>query len=190
MKSEASRVRCDERSSLSENEIEHWLVPSLRRVIMMSARKMVNKGFTLVEILIVVVILGILAAIVIPQFTAASETAQTSSAVSTLQAVRSQLELYRVNHNGNYPSKLWDQLTKTTDRTGDVTKDGFGPYLPKPPVNPFTGGTAVGKDWVYDSTTGTVKMHLPASIDNKEITQFELDMTHDFTRDGGAGTKS
>ena len=43
-------------------------------------RAQVRKAFTLVEILIVVVILGILAAIVIPQFTSASEDAQVSSA--------------------------------------------------------------------------------------------------------------
>src|SRR5690606_21145974 len=53
----------------------------------MHARKMVRKGFTLVEILIVVVILGILAAIVIPQFTNASESAQFSSTVSQLQTI-------------------------------------------------------------------------------------------------------
>ena len=153
---------------------------------MMSARKMVQKGFTLVEILIVVVILGILAAIVIPQFTAASETAQTSSAVSTLQAVRSQLELYRVNHNGNYPDNLWAQMTESTDRTGATTGDDFGPYLPKEPVNPFTGGTAIGADWEYTSASGDIKMILPASIDDDEVRKFELDMTHDFVRGSGS----
>ncbi|MEM9111640.1 MAG: prepilin-type N-terminal cleavage/methylation domain-containing protein, partial [Planctomycetota bacterium] len=51
---------------------------------------MVRKGFTLVEILIVVVILGILAAIVIPQFTNASEAAKASSVLSQLQTLRSQ----------------------------------------------------------------------------------------------------
>src|SRR5690606_22426668 len=105
----------------------------------MSVRKRVAQGFTLVEILIVVVILGILAAIVIPQFTQASESAKHSSLMSTLQTVRSQLELYQVQHNGNYPGAnlaidgddAWSALTKKTkvDRTlaGD-TDDGFGPY--------------------------------------------------------------
>ena len=58
----------------------------------MLARKQVARGFTLVEILIVVVILGILAAIVIPQFTNASETAKASSLAAQLQTIRSQLE--------------------------------------------------------------------------------------------------
>ena len=45
-------------------------------------------GFTLVEILIVVIILGILAAIVIPQFTNASQDARESSLLSQLQTLR------------------------------------------------------------------------------------------------------
>ena len=68
------------------------------------SRKSIRKGFTLVEILIVVVILGILAAIVIPQFTNASESAKGSSLVSQLQTIRGQLELYQTQHNGSYPT--------------------------------------------------------------------------------------
>ena len=63
-----------------------------------------KKGFTLVEILIVVVILGILAAIVIPQFTDASTEAKISSMRSDLQMMRSQIELYKVQHNDDLPS--------------------------------------------------------------------------------------
>jgi prepilin-type N-terminal cleavage/methylation domain-containing protein len=58
-----------------------------------------KRGFTLVEILIVVVILGILAAIVIPQFTQASTEAKSNSLASDLQSLRSQIELYKVQHN-------------------------------------------------------------------------------------------
>src|SRR5215475_4226324 len=55
-------------------------------------------GFTLVEILIVVIILGILAAIVIPQFTNASNDARNNSVASTLQTLRGQIELYKIQH--------------------------------------------------------------------------------------------
>ncbi|HEX7011087.1 MAG TPA: prepilin-type N-terminal cleavage/methylation domain-containing protein, partial [Phycisphaeraceae bacterium] len=114
----------------------------------MSVRTQRHKGFTLVEILIVVVILGILAAIVIPQFTNASESAKASSLVSQLQTIRSQLELAKVQHKGVYPdlasSDGWDLLTKKTDPTDTydipTTADGdeVGPYLQQAPKNPFS----------------------------------------------------
>jgi general secretion pathway protein G len=108
-----------------------------------------EKGFTLVEILIVVVILGILAAIVIPQFTGASTEAKESSLVSDLQAVRSQVELYKIHHNDNLPGTdasgdFVTAMTSKTDQDGNVyTGDGdnpiyrFGPYMREIPINPF-----------------------------------------------------
>ena len=64
------------------------------------------QAFTLIEILIVVVILGILAAIVIPQFTDASQEAMASNLQSQLQTIRSQVEL----HNVQNPATLFDPL--------------------------------------------------------------------------------
>ncbi len=135
----------------------------------MSTRKHIQHGFTLVEILIVVVILGILAAIVIPQFTNASESAKSSSLISQLQTIRSQLELYQVQHNGDYPTlvQLWDNLTTETEvdgTAGDNSGDEFGPYLQQDPVNGFentatvlaAGAEAAGVGWTYDAATGEV----------------------------------
>jgi len=140
---------------------------------MKKARNGLQSGFTLVEILIVVVILGILAAIVIPQFTSASESAKSSSLVSQLQTIRSQLELYQVQHNGIYPvdtssDAFWDQMTKKTDvhgdpiAVGDTTTPSFGPYLQQPSTNPFEQssdigtGPGAGTGWVYDAETGAI----------------------------------
>lgn len=91
-----------------------------------------RRAFTLIEILIVVVILGILAAIVIPQFTDASEDASVSSVKSQLQTIRSQIELYRVQNGGtlpNFTANGWDDL---------VDND----YLQQPPKNPFSPNNA------------------------------------------------
>ncbi len=123
----------------------------------MSARSLKAKGFTLVEILIVVVILGILAAIVIPQFTSASEAAKASSLVTQLQSIRSQIELYQIQHNGDYPgvnaagtglissANFWSDLTGKTNVAGVAATTGttYGPYLQKPVINPFTDSSLV-----------------------------------------------
>ena len=141
----------------------------------MKQRKRKN-GFTLVEILIVVIILGILAAIVIPQFTDASTDAKNSSLESNLQALRSQLELYKVQHNDLYP---WDdgaggieadaliisRLTSKTDADGTVDAAGdFGPYMQSVPTNPFLDNAtaafatapAADIDWAIAVGTGAI----------------------------------
>lgn len=93
----------------------------------MRSNRKSRRGFTLIEILIVVVILGILAAIVIPQFTNASQEAAESSVKSQLQTVRSQIELFRVRNNGNLPADFNDLLTPPA---------GEDPYLQKEPTLP------------------------------------------------------
>jgi len=142
-----------------------------------------KRGFTLVEILIVVVILGILAAIVIPQFTQASTEAKLNSLCSNLQTLRSQIELYKVQHNDVPPgntvaadgtvsaaaTSFGDQMVYCTelDGTDNGTKERdadakFGPYLERIPDNPFNGSntvsdtSAAGVGWVYDPATGEI----------------------------------
>lgn len=124
-----------------------------------------TRGFTLVEILIVVIILGILAAIVIPQFTNASNDARNSSVRSTLQTVRSQLELFKSQHAGTPPvaAGMWSIMTgksNVTDTQTAVATGTFGPYLQQAAVNPLNQQSAVGAaaatnvGWVY-STSAT-----------------------------------
>src|ERR1043166_3369897 len=110
-------------------------------------RTTVKGGFTLVEILIVVIILGILAAIVIPQFTNASQDARKSSLTSQLQTIRSQVELYKLQHLDKTPTGLstagdiadtvaWAEMTVKTDADQTVNVNGaFGPYLQAAPIN-------------------------------------------------------
>ncbi len=63
----------------------------------------IQAGFTLVELLIVVIIIAILAAIVVPQFSTATVDAQEATLDANLAAMRSAIELYRAQHNGAYP---------------------------------------------------------------------------------------
>src|SRR5437868_94306 len=112
-------------------------------------RKNNNQGFTLVEILIVVIILGILAAIVIPQFTNASTDARKNSLLSQLQTMRSQIQLFKLQHNDILPDLVtnqWNQLLSKTNLGGtvDTTANGlYGPYLESTPKNPLNTDTTV-----------------------------------------------
>ncbi len=145
-----------------------------------------KRGFTLVEILIVVIILGILAAIVIPQFTNASQDARKSSLTSQLQTLRSQVELFKLQHRDTYPTAdglatgAWNWTLLTTKTNDDRTFTGtpkFGPYLQATPVNPINdasvgaasstmisvatdpavGSTVTGPGgWVFSQATGKI----------------------------------
>ena len=74
------------------------------------------RGFTLVEILIVVSILGIMAAIVIPQYNSSTGEARLAALRSNLHAVRKQLELYKIHHNGVWPAFLGETSADFTRR--------------------------------------------------------------------------
>lgn len=120
-----------------------------------------KSGFTLVEILIVVIILGILAAIVIPQFTSASTEARENSLRSQLQSLRSQIELYKLQHGDQVPDLItsWAPLTGTSTFGGKT----YGPYLQTTPANPLNNSQTVaaapaaGVGFVYNATTGAIQ---------------------------------
>ena len=78
--------------------------------------KQIQKGFTLVELLIVVIILAILAAIVVPQFASSTDDAKLSSLDSTLAAMRSSIALYKQQHN-DYPGKQASGATNPSGAT-------------------------------------------------------------------------
>ena len=126
-------------------------------------------GFTLVELLVVVIILGILAAVVVPQFTDHTNDARLASLDTNLAELRGAIELYYHQHNGMYPGQIdsgsgpqvspnpdatfTGQLTQYTNLQGqtastksDVFK--FGPYLRKDqlPTNPFKGDNTLVAD--------------------------------------------
>ena len=100
-------------------------------------RERVLTGFTLVEILVVVVILGILAAIVIPRLSQASSEARLNATLGNLQTVRSQIELYKVQHKDLLPGQLVAGGPVSEAKFIDaMTNDAkYGAYVRKIPAN-------------------------------------------------------
>jgi general secretion pathway protein G len=115
---------------------------------------MKRHGFTLVELMLVVSILGILGALAMPMYQNHATQARESAAKSDLSTMRAQIELYKLQHN-NVPPGYVDgaaadlatlelQLVGTTTRTGAASANKvrvdpyqFGPYLKRIPDNPF-----------------------------------------------------
>jgi len=65
-----------------------------------------RQGFTLVELLIVVLILGALAAIAIPRITASAYNAKANTCATNIDIMNSQIELWAANNDGSYPATL------------------------------------------------------------------------------------
>ena len=103
-------------------------------------------GFTLIEMLIVVIILGILAMIIVPQITVTSDDAKVSAAKSNLSTIRGAIGLYHAQHNNTYPTtNIVSQLTLFSNSSGATSGIAsnnvynLGPYIKGVtlPANPF-----------------------------------------------------
>jgi general secretion pathway protein G len=155
--------------------------------------KRLGRGFTLIEILIVVIILGILAAIVIPQFTNATTSSKTSGVQTTAQSLRGAVQLYYYQHNDTLPAaaNFWTLMMTQTDANGSPYASGtsstgpFGPYMQSIPQNLLNNSTVVldanvtpggqtastcGWEYDYNSGAGTGTIH-GTDVDLKTILQ-------------------
>ena len=127
-------------------------------------RRAAVRGFTLIEILIVVVILGILAAIIIPQFTDAADSAGVASARTQLQTMRSQIELF-YSQVGKYPGAALPADGPYTAGQDWSTQLNAGGYLRSATVSwpaLFTATYAVGTGGLTLAYTGTYDVDGPS----------------------------
>ena len=100
-----------------------------------------RKGFTLIELMVVIIILGVLAGLVLPRFMGRTEEAKRTKARLQIENLESALKLYKLD-NGNYPSTQQglDALVKMPT-VGTIPKSWReGGYLEKPQVPPDPWG--------------------------------------------------
>jgi len=123
-----------------------------------------QRGFTLVELVIIIVILGILAAVAIPKYQDISSEAKEASARSALGGLRSGIAIWYANQAVTTGSATWPALDSL--RTSGVVMEQAipaNPYqssnnAPDSIVTGVTKGTTVGTrgGWAYNAATGEI----------------------------------
>jgi len=100
-------------------------------------KSQIANGFTLVEMLLVITIIGILAALVVPKMVGRSQQARLAAVQADLSSIKTALDAFEVD-NGGYPHNLQDLLQQPNNAS-----HWHGPYLDKIPVDPW------GNPYVY-----------------------------------------
>lgn len=148
-------------------------------------RRTCGQAFSLIELVIVVVIIGTIAAIAIPRMSRGTAAAVDSGLANNLTLLRKAVELYRAEH-GTYPTcdalggnrtTIMVQLTQYTDVAGNTSSTRtavhrFGPYLKAIPklgvterrdrdrINTSDGGSVA---WIYEPASGAIRANAPAN---------------------------
>ncbi len=99
-------------------------------------KKRLQAGFTIIEIMVVVVIIGILAAIVVPQLMSAPDKAKITKVKSDIQSLGNLLDLYKLN-NGFYPTTEQGLKALVVKPTSSPVPSDWNQYLKQTPIDPW-----------------------------------------------------
>lgn len=105
-------------------------------------RLRLQRGFSLIEIMVVVVILGILASIVVPKIISRPDEARVVKAKQDVLAVQNALDLYKLD-NGFYPGTDQGLMALVEKPTSSPTPPNWKQYLKSLPKDPW------GRDYIY-----------------------------------------
>ena len=98
-----------------------------------------SAGFTLVEIMVVVVILGVLAVLIVPRVVGRTEEARAAAAKHDIAAIMQSLKLFRLD-NGRYPTNEQGLQALVSKPQSGPSPANWRPYLDKLPTDPWGNG--------------------------------------------------
>jgi prepilin-type N-terminal cleavage/methylation domain-containing protein len=133
-------------------------------------RKVSNQGFTIVELLIVVVVIAILAAITIVSYNGITSRANASSAKSTAASLQKKIELYNTEV-GNYPVNLTD-LSGDSSKSYYVSSSAYGNSAPTATSSASTYGTTYVQLRACRSSTATLST---SNVNGTQIIYYNFD---------------
>jgi prepilin-type N-terminal cleavage/methylation domain-containing protein len=125
-----------------------------------------RKGFTLVELAIVIAILGILAVVAIPKYQGMEDEARSAAAKAQLGTVRSAIAISYAKNKGQFPATLDGSIFAEGVVPGVDIGSGpvSGVVADASPNTPITGGDFTNAGgWVYNSTSGEVRINSTAT---------------------------
>ncbi len=123
--------------------------PSLR---IKTSRQAKQSGFTLIEIMVVVVIIGILASVVVPRIMDNPDKARTAKAKNDIRALESAMDLYRLD-NFTYPSTDEGLESLVSEPSSSPANWKQGGYIKKLNNDPW------GNDYLYDNDGGNIAIY-------------------------------
>lgn len=143
----------------------------MNRIAIVKPRRQ-RPAFSLIEVMLVLVVLGIVIAVGLPQMSHTTLDARERNALYNLHTIRSMIDMYQSHHDGASPRATLVELVSVTDGDGVIGFDEdhpFGPYLSRVPENPFNKSatvaqpatipptsTILGAGWLYDPGSGQI----------------------------------